>query len=405
MIAFGTSADRLPYWVRATWLYIYDYLGTKGNMNVQWEHDPVDKIKLTSVSVNMRLSKKDQINPLAYKLTIFISTGTIQVQGNDYNPFVSSHFKVIITLVNKLMGICENKKSESTDADQTIPKGFHDQEKPSTPSRIPVRSATTSIQPFTEVLTNVKLDLKSDLEHLGANFSEALGKFSEAFVQHLQTELKKVTDKDSLCTEIKSSSKMVITDQSKDPANVVQDIQNLNDTISKQNMETLFLKHKVQSLTLDNKTKQNEMDNKLQVMRSDYELEIAKLQSKLDTQSQLTSDAKQQLNHTTHILSNSVDHLEQKLVSKNSEIANLEGICANLRLDLETKNKEILSLKIHAANSISFNEKSYDTKIKQQSEPTKPKILLIGTSNIKGIDEERLSAKFVTHKCTAYTFE
>lgn len=29
MIAFGTSADRLPYWVRATWLYIYNYLGTK----------------------------------------------------------------------------------------------------------------------------------------------------------------------------------------------------------------------------------------------------------------------------------------------------------------------------------------------------------------------------------------
>jgi hypothetical protein len=72
--------------------------------------------------------------------------------------------------VDKLIGICENKKSESTDADQTIPKGFHDQEKPSTPSRIPVRSATASIQPSTEALTNVKLDLKSDLEHLEANF-------------------------------------------------------------------------------------------------------------------------------------------------------------------------------------------------------------------------------------------
>jgi hypothetical protein len=44
------------------------------------------------------------------------------------------------------------------------------------------------------------------------------------------------------------------------------------------------------------------------------------------------------------------------------------------------------------------------SKKNQQSEPTKPKILLIGTSNIKGIDEERLSAKFVTHRCTAYTF-
>ena len=99
-------------------------------------------------------------------------------------------------------------------------------------------------------------------------------------------------------------------------------------------------------------------------MRSDYELEIAKLQSKLDTQSQLTSDAKQQLNHTTHILNNSVEHFEQKLVAKNSEITNLEGICANLRLDLETKSNEILSLKIHAANSTSFNKKSYDIKKK-----------------------------------------
>ena len=44
-------------------------------------------------------------------------------------------------------------------------------------------------------------------------------------------------------------------------------------------------------------------------------------------------------------------------------------------------------------------------KKKQQSEPTKPKILLIGTSNRQGIDEERLFAKCVTHKCTAYTFE
>jgi hypothetical protein len=75
----------------------------------------------------------------------------------------SSHFKVLITLVDKLIGICENKKSESTDADQTMPKGFHDQEKPSTPSIIPVRSATASIQPSTEALTNVNLDLKSDL--------------------------------------------------------------------------------------------------------------------------------------------------------------------------------------------------------------------------------------------------
>jgi predicted RNase H-like nuclease (RuvC/YqgF family) len=209
------------------------------------------------------------------------------------------------------------------------------------------------------------LTLNQTLNILRQIFADALGKFSEAFVQHIQTELKKVTHKfDSLCTEIKSSSKMVITDQSKDPANVVQEIQNLNDTISKQNMETMSLKHKVQSLTLNNKTKQNEMDNKLQVMRSDYELEIAKLQSNLDTQSQLTSDAKQQLNHTTHILNNSIEHLEQKLVAKNSEISNLEGICANLRLDLETKSNAILSLKIHAANSTSFNEKSDGTKKK-----------------------------------------
>jgi hypothetical protein len=34
-------------------------------MNVQWEHDLVDKNKLTSLSVNI-LSKKDKINPLGF---------------------------------------------------------------------------------------------------------------------------------------------------------------------------------------------------------------------------------------------------------------------------------------------------------------------------------------------------
>jgi cell division protein FtsL len=128
-----------------------------------------------------------------------------------------------------------------------------------------------------------------------------------------------VTDKfDSLCTEIKSSSKMVIKDQSKDPANVVQEIQNLNETISKQNMETMLWVTNLadnlsSSIPFILEVPINKIFgfvgsdccffwNKLQVMRSDYELEIAKLQSKLDTQSQLTSDAKQQLNHTTHIL-------------------------------------------------------------------------------------------------------
>ena len=53
---------------------------------------------------------------------------------------------------------------------------------------------------------------------------------------------------------------------------------------------------------------------------------------------------------------------DEDSAAKNSEITNLEGICVNLRLDLETKSNEILSLKIHAANSTSLNEKSYDTK-------------------------------------------
>jgi hypothetical protein len=53
---------------------------------------------------------------------------------------------------------------------------------------------------------------------------------------------------------------------------------------------------------------------------------------------------------------------DEDSAAKNSEITNLEGICVNLRLDLETKSNEILSLKIHAANSTSLNAKSYDTK-------------------------------------------
>lgn len=408
MVAFVTSSNRLPCWVRAAWLYVYDYIGTKGNMDVRWEHDPKDKHKLTSISIDV-LTKKDKINPLAYKMTIFINTGTIQIQGNNYNLFVSSHFKILIALVNRLISVCDQPKSDGSVSEETIPKVYHDhddQDRPATPSRIPIRLATARTPPSSEALSNAKLELKSDLQHLELNFSEALGKFSDSFAQQLQIELQKVTDKfDSLCSEIKSSSKMMVKEQSTDSAKVSKEIQTLNDTINKQNMEVMSLKNKVQVLTHENKSKQSEMDHKLQTVRSDYELEIAKLHSKLDTQTQLNSDVKQQLNQSTHHLNNNLEHLEQKLVAKNSEITNLEGICTNLRHDMEIKNNEILSLKMHASQSFQFNEKFDETNEKQQSRQTIPKVLLIGTSNTKGIDEKRLSAKFATEKCIAYTFK
>lgn len=49
-----------------------------------------DSLKLQHIHVEVSFTA-DKLNSLAYNMTIFINTGTIQAQGNNFKLFINEH--------------------------------------------------------------------------------------------------------------------------------------------------------------------------------------------------------------------------------------------------------------------------------------------------------------------------
>ena len=111
MVAFKTNVERLPAWIRSAWLYLYDHLGEMDSYNTIWSHDPSTWIKegitqLKSISAHVYAAGETEAefdNPLLYHMTIFITTGLIEIQGNHYEKFQTTVFPILHSCVNKMM--------------------------------------------------------------------------------------------------------------------------------------------------------------------------------------------------------------------------------------------------------------------------------------------------------------
>ena len=110
MVAFKTNAERLPAWIRSAWLYFYDHLGEMDSYNINWSYDPSTWTKegitlLKSISVHVYAAGEAEAefnNPLLYHMTIFITTGLIEIQGNQYEQFQTTVFPILHSCVNKM---------------------------------------------------------------------------------------------------------------------------------------------------------------------------------------------------------------------------------------------------------------------------------------------------------------
>ncbi|CAC5419885.1 unnamed protein product [Mytilus coruscus] len=86
------------------------------------------------------------------------------------------------------------------------------------------------------------------------------------------------------------------------------------------------------------------------------------------------------------------------ILEKLGKTESLESSFTALRKDIEGKEKEILSLKIHASRG----DGEFQTVPK--SRPSKPSVILMGTSNTESMDP-RISPDYSVHKVTAYTLD
>lgn len=124
MVAYRTTQTRVRHWIKALNVFLFDYLGdhpdNKGKYQIDWAHDPVNwnPTTLKSIAIDVS-SKEDKLNPLMYKLTLFLKTGTIQVQGHYYKTFADAHFPVLKAIVDytdtqPLQGNIDNSEELST---------------------------------------------------------------------------------------------------------------------------------------------------------------------------------------------------------------------------------------------------------------------------------------------------
>ena len=408
MIAFRTTANRLPFWVRAAWIYLYDQIGKSPALDVDWDHDPKEPNKLTAIYVEVA-STEDKINPLLYKLTIFIKTGTIQVQGNEYNLFVTKHFQPMKHMVDNLIEKTKIPEETSPVDDETnmtkvktVFKNTNETKQGAvnsgctTPSRIP--KPITPFKSDHNLTTLIRDEFKNELQLLESNFTESLKKFSESHISVLQHEFSQVHSK------LDSSAKLVDRISKSDSAELHEKIQNLQDIISKQNNEIWSLKNKVLTIQNEHHLKTDHFNHLLQTAKSDHLLEIAKLESNIKLQTKSNQDLQEKLQYTSDCMRKQIQQLELNLEHKNEELSLSYEACARLQDDIKSKDSEILSLKLHASRSSNFEE-PHSNRDNHNSSNSKPKVLLVGTSNTKDIDTTKLSAKFDTTKVLAYNFE
>ena len=107
MAAFHTHADRIIPWIKALAIFNYVNIGQMDSMIVRWvdaRDQWTDASNISnSIVIELCSADKELANTFGYKLTFFISTGTVQVQGNEKDQFTNEHFSVLKRLVSMVV--------------------------------------------------------------------------------------------------------------------------------------------------------------------------------------------------------------------------------------------------------------------------------------------------------------
>ena len=102
MIVYHTDITRIHAWIKAFEILYYNNLGNSDDEAVNWMDDPPnwkDSNSTANAIIIDYLSKNpDLLNPLLFKITFYVTTGTIQVQGNKKDIFVHDHFEILKNL-------------------------------------------------------------------------------------------------------------------------------------------------------------------------------------------------------------------------------------------------------------------------------------------------------------------
>lgn len=90
-----------PY-IQALHFIFFESIGNSEEFDVKW-YDVPDEWKLNcgTNSINIDVHKKENTEDMLFKVTFFVTTGTIQIQGNAKDSFVNEIFPRLKQLADK----------------------------------------------------------------------------------------------------------------------------------------------------------------------------------------------------------------------------------------------------------------------------------------------------------------
>ena len=124
MVAFKIPCAKLAQWIKTLQLLYYEFYGTSSDHKVIWVDNPEKWEKDTSsksICIDLETRKPSNPNPLLYKLTLFINTGLVQIQGNKKDACIHKDFPAQLEILDKVTKTVTESR-QNLDKEQTALK-------------------------------------------------------------------------------------------------------------------------------------------------------------------------------------------------------------------------------------------------------------------------------------------
>lgn len=385
-VTFHLACDLIPAWKRA----ILDFFSEKKPtittsdiccvIKVLFEHEGSDN---NSVKIN------------------FYQSGSVVIQGVKCVQFKNKYFASLNQLAQSLHDAsadslgCDDNSSQGSCTNETI------LEQPDTEDTTRPKITVTSTTNTGHNIVTQKADASCNTEQSGSGECQSITPrehvdtqvitFISRMENHFTSAIERIFNQQSamMTTKLEMMQKLHNQSIKSNEVNFTQLLNKFDELINKTTSlekENTELKTKMKSL--------NHMSTlEKEVLKSNLDAKCSLLQHQNETFSEKMKKYTHELEKTTNVMA-----------ERSAQIDDLETKITAMKAQLEKKDEEIVSLKLH--NSSDDNGGNFqltgNTKKLHQNQG-KLQVALIGTSNIKGINPEKLSSQYRVNKITAYT--
>ena len=212
---------------------------------------------------------------------------------------------------------------------------------------------------------------------LESKFSEALLKLEVSNTKNTEEIINKIETKSCDANKVKGSAN-----------------KNSTDTCTISSLET-----KLRNIKDENKS----LEYQLQLEKSNSMLLKEQYEQALAHEKSLTRDARDQLMKSLATASSEQELCEKRLKEKNNEIESLSRTVTDLSTKLNNSRDEVIQMKVQFAATTEST--TSPVNITHGAQPPKPTVLLVGTSNLKGINQTKLTNAADVYKEIKYTMK